>query len=778
MKKLFIGMIVVLALVVAPTNAHAITIAELQALIVQLTAQLNLLLAQQNPIQPVEIINPTATSTGLVSFVEKPTLKLVYDSNRNESKLEGSATVRVDVGSEDILIGSLELAIMDAKGSSFSTKSHTRSILGISGATQTFSDVYANTWLVKAGTSAIFKLTTTENPQMLFAGSYITTLYPVSIIVKDTAGNLGKKDLAYSNTKSIPVTIIGEKSPYISSSSFSGENVVISGYRFIKGDRVYVNNVYKGKLQDFGYLGNNLTNGTFPISWLAPTPTGKGGCPLYGNIQVENVKYEKSNYFGVSKECGITTPSVQVVANQLTKASLDLSYDSSKNEVALNGNQQFSVMAGSDDVYVYSAGITINRISGEYVTPKSGWVPNGVKYGLGVLSNTVQKNFIDSYGNNQTGWLVKAGEKASFVSKIYMNPQLMYSGVYNAEINNVSFYSNGNYGSVVWKGDSMPSNGVKIIGEKTVPSIAYPSSPTVLYPNGGETLTLDKNTFLITFRPLYGKVNSVELIGSDGSVYNLGSFTGEATDKQAVNIDTVYMNKLGVKSGSYKVRVCLNLSDRYDSLCDTSDSYFTIATAPVVAPPTLPPPLFVGISSPNTSDSLTVGQNYRIKWNNSSGVDKVTIGYSFGEGSLNWFANNSANNIPNTGYYDWDVNIGNTTNTRVRLCIIAYQTGVNSVSSCTGYFTVNPAVAIYPPTRETSPTRTIYPTGATTTIMFPTVSATTSSTISPRPSSTVSPRPRVIMPAPVSATTTVSRNDKINSIAAALEAIKEILKGM
>ena len=57
-------------------------------------------------------------------------------------------------------------------------------------------------------------------------------------------------------------------------------------------------------------------------------------------------------------------------------------------------------------------------------------------------------------------------------------------------------------------------------------------------------------------------------------------------------------------------------------------------------------------------------------------IDKVYLGYSFGPGSLNWIATN----IANTGYYDWNVNIGNTTNTKAKISIIGYQTGVGSWS--------------------------------------------------------------------------------------------------
>jgi hypothetical protein len=70
MKRFFIGMMVVAMLALAPTVTHAVTIAELQAMIAQLTAQLNVLISQQqtSTSASTNIINPTATSTGLVSF--------------------------------------------------------------------------------------------------------------------------------------------------------------------------------------------------------------------------------------------------------------------------------------------------------------------------------------------------------------------------------------------------------------------------------------------------------------------------------------------------------------------------------------------------------------------------------------------------------------------------------------------------------------------------------------------------------------------------------------
>ncbi len=77
-----------------------------------------------------------------------------------------------------------------------------------------------------------------------------------------------------------------------------------------------------------------------------------------------------------------------------------------------------------------------------------------------------------------------------------------------------------------------------------------------------------------------------------------------------------------------------------------------------------------------------------ITWD-SKNVDKVTLGYTSGPGRLDWIANN----IPNTGSYDWTINVGNTTNTQFGIQITAYHTGVGSVTATTNV-TILPAPSV------------------------------------------------------------------------------------
>lgn len=99
------------------------------------------------------------------------------------------------------------------------------------------------------------------------------------------------------------------------------------------------------------------------------------------------------------------------------------------------------------------------------------------------------------------------------------------------------------------------------------------------------------------------------------------------------------------------------------------------------------PDRYMTVTSPNGGETLTAGQNYRIIWDSSDNIDKVWLGYSFGVGSLDWIATD----LDNTGSYDWKVDIGNTTNTQLKIRVIGFETGVGSADDeSDNFFTVNP----------------------------------------------------------------------------------------
>lgn len=94
----------------------------------------------------------------------------------------------------------------------------------------------------------------------------------------------------------------------------------------------------------------------------------------------------------------------------------------------------------------------------------------------------------------------------------------------------------------------------------------------------------------------------------------------------------------------------------------------------------------ITINSPNGGECLTKSSSHVITWSSSSNIDQVSIGYSFGAGSLNWIATG----ISNIGLYNWTVNVGSSSSTQAKIQITGYQTGFGSVTdSSDGFFTVS-----------------------------------------------------------------------------------------
>ena len=94
---------------------------------------------------------------------------------------------------------------------------------------------------------------------------------------------------------------------------------------------------------------------------------------------------------------------------------------------------------------------------------------------------------------------------------------------------------------------------------------------------------------------------------------------------------------------------------------------------------------YIRFTNPTGGETLTVGQSYTIRWESSSNIDKVNIGYKSCPSCLDWVVFTT----PNSGSYTWNVNVGNTTNTQFYLQITGYETGKGSLTSNSGTFTVN-----------------------------------------------------------------------------------------
>jgi len=838
MKKILIGvMLVVLMFVCAPTPASAVTIAELQAMIASLTAQLNVLLTQQTPVPPTQIINPTSTSTGLVSFVERPTFKIAYDKNKNESRLEGSATTYIQAGENDILLNNIYLLYKDQNGRNINTNDAGRYFYVTSGANletiQDSNNTTLSVWRIKAGTKATIAVTATENPQMMFAGSYTLSFGDVATIDPITK-NYQYGRLAYQDSKSLPVTIIGEKSPYISSSAFKGSNeVTISGVRFAKGDKVYVNNVRKGVLTDVGYsTGGAAMVGAFPISWLDKSE--KGGCALYGSIQIEDPKYGKSNSIYASRGCvddnktqininwtnGVGKLRIGLIDDRYEKNGVVLGWISGEDNSSYgmtgwdgkyvsdlnfkttwdvsslskgpyrilavtqdsNGNICSSEKTGcnfvlSDKFKITNSilNITLPPFKSTNLTPTITITsPNGGGYyaknspmKVTWTTNIPQTEYLDvirlrAYPNGQEYYL--AGGVSNTGGTNVTIPSNVPAGVYTLEIKT---YTKGSGVLVMDASDSY----FKITDSSITPPIISPTKPTVIYPNGGEILTLAKDSILVNFKPVIGVNHNINLVDSSGHAYDLArGITGQSTDIQSIGIDTSIIKNYGLGNGKYKIEICGQLG------CDLSDNYFRITSGTPVTPPS------ITVLSPNGGENLSIGSTYTIQWNSSGLASSKNVQIGIIDTRYDTEGGERAEkiiaySIPNTGSYSWTIpekidSMGlNITNDSVYKIIIHswldLETGVAIGDTSNNAFRISTPVVILPATATTT-------TGIKTCYVGHSVLGSVRWEVKSCTS-------RDYLNAPTDLKKEVvgtSQAEQLSSIAASIQAIKELLKSL
>lgn len=143
------------------------------------------------------------------------------------------------------------------------------------------------------------------------------------------------------------------------------------------------------------------------------------------------------------------------------------------------------------------------------------------------------------------------------------------------------------------------------------------------------------------------------------------------SDGSVTNTDAVMLSRMILGLSPYEGKSLTRFDLNGDGVIDVNSPY-------------------VKVKSPNGGEEFKYGEATKITWD-SVGVDKVSIGWSVGQGSLNWIATN----IPNSGSYDWEVIPGNMLDGQskeVKIQIIGYMTGTGSkTDDSDGYFTVKKA---------------------------------------------------------------------------------------
>lgn len=215
-------------------------------------------------------------------------------------------------------------------------------------------------------------------------------------------------------------------------------------------------------------------------------------------------------------------------------------------------------------------------------------------------------------------------------------------------------------------------SGMLSFGAGEINAATTTSSLQVTSPNGGETLELGQ-TYRITW-------NSSSNIDTVWIGYSCGP---GCLDWIATSLpNTGYYDWTPQLTGIPQAKIEIDGFD-HDTFAakDESDALFYI-NQPT---PTPTPRTSLTVRSPNGGEKLHTGQTYRITWDSTSNINKVTLGYSFGPYTLGWIAYN----IPNTGYYDWKVNVFYPTDKQVKIEVTGYSTNSGQVTDQSdNFFTV------------------------------------------------------------------------------------------
>ena len=124
-------------------------------------------------------------------------------------------------------------------------------------------------------------------------------------------------------------------------------------------------------------------------------------------------------------------------------------------------------------------------------------------------------------------------------------------------------------------------------------------------------------------------------------------------------------------------------------------AFFFLFVAPSIA---LAAPT-VTVTSPNGGEVYKQGDMVHITWNSTNASNAlVSLGYQ-SLGQMGYLPSNIASNIPNTGSYDWKVNVGSIVNKTIFKIGVSVGTSQQIIDYSDNYFTVTP----YPQITSISP---------------------------------------------------------------------------
>ncbi|KKT00527.1 MAG: hypothetical protein UV76_C0009G0006 [Candidatus Nomurabacteria bacterium GW2011_GWA2_43_15] len=297
--------------------------------------------------------------------------------------------------------------------------------------------------------------------------------------------------------------------------------------------------------------------------------------------------------------------------------SMEFSFKADINSAALEQDVKLAIIGvASNDKSLDVAGLdlwgnTIKIASGTNASPEIGPIAilDGIRAG-----QSVNFNFSATDANNDDlSWSLYWGEGPGSTTTCPVNPTTGSKKNWNYSTSH-TWAKAGTYKVEVTVNDCRggydgTSFTVNVGSSTTTPSV------TVLSPNGGEVLTAGKNL------DISWKVTGAEhFVGTRLSLLDLNGtvlrdLNGPAVTSVLIGNSingTNYSSDLGTGpgySGVYIVKVCLVGNSVETTLCDTSNSYFRLASATTTPS--------VTVLSPNGGESLVQGKTIKITWKDS-----------------------------------------------------------------------------------------------------------------------------------------------------------------
>jgi len=256
--------------------------------------------------------SPIATLDGPI------TLNRSLDAQNNEVILNGVATVNIEAPqNKDILVDQIVLELKDSNGNMVIVNNPSRSMTGYANTNKERISVnggFYDVWRVRAGQTGKFTVERTISPSQMFAGTYSAYVHYINVYDDNSIQTGVSTPLNLPREESRRVTIIGEKSPYISSTnspvSVNG-TVVLTGVRFGRTrseNKIYVNNDLKGSVAT-----SDGTTLSFPASWVTGAVDPIRGI-LSSPVQIENLRTGKSNVVFVSVNISSEEPVITSIS--------------------------------------------------------------------------------------------------------------------------------------------------------------------------------------------------------------------------------------------------------------------------------------------------------------------------------------------------------------------------------------------------------------------------------------------------------------------------------